>query len=168
MFVIFWLLSLAQASSFAWDNSGGLTGVGIAVRSSAGNHRIHSGLGGWYQHCTPAGSIQRCWIVQVDMAGNGQSIPGGVMRSFLVRPTGMMGYVLGQEATKVGFSFGPSVQVLLGGADESVTLIQPGGYGQISIQKPLGGDWLLSMGNGYLLRLYGVDVDLSVGIGRRW
>ena len=91
----------------------------------------------------------------MDGTFNGQSIPSGVMRSSLVRASSTIGYILGLEETKVGLSLGPCVQFLLGGVDTPVYLVQGGGYGQISIQKPFTEDWLLFVGNGWKQEVLG-------------
>ena len=81
----------------------------------------------------------------------------------------MKGYKLGQEATKISFSAGPSMQVAMGGIDELVILYQPSGYAHIGIQKPLPNSWLLAIGNGYAVHVSGfIDADVSIGVGRRW
>ena len=163
MLVIF-LLSLA----FAWDKSVGLNITTMAVRSSAGYHRPHSGFGGWVQYCRSQSQIQHCWQGIVDGTFNNQLIPQKQMRTSLVRASGGYGILLGVESTKIGFTIGPSLQFLQGGTDSSVFLLKPGALAQISIQKPLSDDWLLMIGNGYTLRAWGVDPDLVVGLGRRW
>jgi hypothetical protein len=145
-----------------------LNTTAIALRSSAGNHRLHPGIGGWVQHCDNRTKIQHCWMGRVDGALNNQLVPEGVMRSSLLRTSASYGLLLGVEPTKIGFSIGPTIQFLNGGVDGSVLLLQPGGVGQISIQKPVSDEWLMVIGNGYTIRGWSVDADLTIGLGRRW
>ena len=155
-------------SAFAWEKSGGAYGGSIAYRTSAGNHRAHIGMGGWFQNCRKTQTIQPCWQAGVSIATNGQNIPGGTMRTTLVRPTVSVGYILGTQPTKIGFSGGMGAQVIAGGVNGDVLLVQPGGYGMISVQKPVKEDWLLWVSNGYFMRAWGVDTDMSIGVGKRW
>ena len=168
MFIVFALTSMVFAQN--WSMTAGATTSFISVRSSAGNHRIHSGIGGWYQNCqvldvTPA---YRCWKGSMDLVSNGQEIPNGMLRTKILRPTFSMGIEIGNNPTKIGFYGGLGAQMLLGGVDNSVRLLQPGGYASVSMQKPLGDVWMLYGRQGYFLRLWGVDIDLSIGVGRRW
>ena len=104
----------------------------------------------------------------MDLVSNGQDIPSGVLRTKILRPTVSMGAVLGNNPTKIGFYGGLGGQLVLGGVDNSVLLYQPGGYVSVSMQKPLGDKWMLYGNQGYFFRLWGVDVDLSIGMGKRW
>ena len=166
MFLIWGLLSLQTA--YAWNMSSGGYGTTVSYRTSAGNHRTHVGAGGWFQRCRDRNEMQSCWQGGVSLSTNGQKIPGGTMRTTVVRPTISMGYFMGSQPTKVGFSAGAGAQVISGGVNGDVVLVQPGGYGMISLQKPLSDDWLLWGSNGYFMRAWGVDVDISVGVGKRW
>ena len=168
MSLVFCLISTVLAQG--WSKTSGGTTSFISVRSSAGNHRVHSGIGGWYQNCqtSDATLVYRCWRGSMDMVSNGQDIPNGVLRTKILRPTFSMGVVLGNNPTKIGIYGGLGGQMLQGGVDNSVLLFQPGGYVSVSMQKPIGDKWMLYGNQGYFLRLWGVDADLSIGVGRRW
>ena len=158
--------SLVLSLAYAEQKLSGVGLAGIAVRSSAGNHRIHAGVSGWHQQCLSARDI--CWSGQIDAGFNRQMVPNGRMNTSVVRPRLTVGKSFGQQRTTVGFFAGSGVQIFTGGAESTRWLFQPTGYGKVVVQRPFGEQWLCALENGYSVTKWYIDPDLSLSVGWRW
>ena len=158
-----WLLTqLALAGPVDFGAAMGLAGV----RTSSGQHPLRLGLDLWYRKGLGDGMHLEAELWTSSLSDPAPQV--GTIDTRLVKPSLMVGWHGGTTKTRVGFSVGPSVTVLAGGLGGDQLLLRGGLRGKIDLRVPLGEGWALVSHAGLGTRRTSGDVDLMVGLARRF
>jgi hypothetical protein len=157
-----WLLTMAFAGP---SEVGVATGV-AGLRTSSGQHPLELGGAAWYRKGLGNGlhTEVELWTAAL----SDPLVKVGTIDTRFVRPSVTFGWHGGTRATKVGFGIGPSATVIYGGLAGDDVLLRAGLRLKADVRVPLGNKWLLVSHAGVATRRLSGDVDLMVGVGRRF
>lgn len=159
------ILLLAQLALAAPTDAGAALGL-AGVRTSAGQHPVRLGLDLWYRRGLGQGLHMEAELWTSSLS---DPVPGvGTIDTRLVRPSLLLGWHGGTRKTKVGFSVGPSATVIAGGLGGGQFLLRGGVRAKVDLRVPLGEGWMLVSHAGLGTRRTSGDVDLMLGLARRF